>query len=205
MRRILLAIRALWAVLRSRELAQRIHELLTKKSLETPPPPTEPAEKPSAEKAPPPREAPPGRSEALTLLAALQREARFVDFIMEPLNQYSDAQIGAAVRDIHRDCARVIERIFGLRPIVSEPEGTPMELSPGYDAARFRVVGHTGQSGVVRARVVHRGWEATRCELPVWSGSAAASLVIAPAELEVEGGAIPRWKEGIALPPENLA
>ena len=32
----------------------------------------------------------PQRSDAITLLAALQREARFVDLVLEPLGQYSD-------------------------------------------------------------------------------------------------------------------
>ncbi len=36
------------------------------------------------------------RSDAVTLLAALQREARLVDLIQENLAAYSDAQIGAA-------------------------------------------------------------------------------------------------------------
>ena len=35
----------------------------------------------------------PKRSEALTLLSALQREARLVDFLMEPLDGYSDQQV----------------------------------------------------------------------------------------------------------------
>ena len=42
------------------------------------------------------------RSEAVTLLATLQREARFIDFVMEPLASYSDAQIVAVARDVHR-------------------------------------------------------------------------------------------------------
>ena len=57
------------------------------------------------------------RSDAINLLAALQREARFVDFIKEPIAGYSDAQIGAAVRDVHRDCGALLERLFGLKPI----------------------------------------------------------------------------------------
>jgi hypothetical protein len=51
-------------------------------------------------------------------LAALQREARLVDFVQEPIAAYSDAQIGAAVRDVHRGCAEVIERLFSLKPVV---------------------------------------------------------------------------------------
>ena len=57
---------------------------------------------------------PPARSEAITLLAALQREARFVDFIQESLAGYTDAQIGAAARDVHRDCGTVLKRMFAF-------------------------------------------------------------------------------------------
>ncbi len=71
--------------------------------------PPKPQPKPEPKK---PAAAPRGRSEALTLLATLQREARFVDFIMESLEGYSDAQIGAVARDVHRDCGKVLERLF---------------------------------------------------------------------------------------------
>ena len=74
-------------------------------------------------------------SEAITLLAALQREARFVDFIQESLAGYSDAQIGAAARDVHRDCGAVLERMFALRPAVAEEEGTEVEVPAGFDPA----------------------------------------------------------------------
>ncbi len=40
----------------------------------------------------------PTRSDALGLLAALQREGRFVDFLKEQLTGYSDAQIGAVAQ-----------------------------------------------------------------------------------------------------------
>ena len=38
---------------------------------------------------------------AIQLLALLQREGRLVDFLREDLGSYSDAQIGAAARDVH--------------------------------------------------------------------------------------------------------
>src|SRR5688500_1390014 len=62
--------------------------------------------------APPTKAAAPSkavRSEAITLLAALQREGRLVDFLKESLADYSDAQIGAVARDLHRDCGKVVE------------------------------------------------------------------------------------------------
>ena len=42
----------------------------------------------------------PVRSDAIALLETLQREARFVDIVHEPLGDYNDAQIGAAARDV---------------------------------------------------------------------------------------------------------
>src|SRR5262245_30923704 len=64
------------------------------------------------------------RSDAITLLAALQREARFVDIVNESLDGYSDAQIGAAARDVLRDSGKVLARVFSLRPVVNGEEGT---------------------------------------------------------------------------------
>ena len=47
---------------------------------------------------------------ALQLLALLQRDGRLVDFLQEEIDAYTDAQIGAAVRDIHRGCRKVARR-----------------------------------------------------------------------------------------------
>src|SRR5688572_4946877 len=46
---------------------------------------------------------------ALVLLGLLQREGRLVDFLRESLEQHPDAAIGAAVRDVHRGCRKVLE------------------------------------------------------------------------------------------------
>ncbi len=126
------------------------------------------------------------RNDAITLLAALQREARLVDFLQESLADYSDAQIGAAVRDIHRECGAVLNRLFALRPAVTDEEGAEVEIPPGFDPARWRLTGNVSGEPPFHGRVVHPGWEATTCELPTWSGSAAAAKIIAPAEVEVK-------------------
>src|SRR5262245_40657465 len=47
---------------------------------------------------------------AIQLLALLQRDGRLVDFLMEDLSTYSDAQIGAAVRDVHAACHGTLTR-----------------------------------------------------------------------------------------------
>jgi hypothetical protein len=143
-----------------------------------------------ARQEPEPRPAPepkrPKRSEALTLLAALQREARFVDFVLEPIASYSDAQIGAAVRDIHRDSAALLERMFGVRPLVAEAEGAAIDVPPGFDAARYSLTGAVSGQPPHRGQLAHHGWQATRCELPSWTGSDDAAMVVAPAVVELK-------------------
>ncbi|MGQ9505333.1 MAG: DUF2760 domain-containing protein [Thermogutta sp.] len=185
------AARIFFATLFDRQVAEAVRSLLRgersqlKHEPVSPPeqaPVSPPATLPTARK----REKP-VKSEAMILLEMLQREARFVDFIKEDLTNYSDAQIGAAVRDIHRDCAAVLERVFAIRPLVSASEGTSFELPQDFDSSRFRVVGNVVGSPPYRGTLVHHGWEATTYQLPVWQGGESAVTVIAPAEIEVSG------------------
>lgn len=131
----------------------------------------------------------PPRSDALTLLAALQREARFVDIVQEPLSQYTDAQIGAAARDVLRDCGSVLERVFAIRPLVNDDEGAELVAPADFDANRYRLTGHVVGEPPFKGRLVHHGWQATRCDLPTWSGSDQAAMVVAPIELEMRSNA----------------
>src|SRR5438132_13537885 len=104
--------RALFRIWSDEDFAKKIAQMLdaeTSTGLEQQPPAAEPLEPE------------PVRSEALSLLAVLQREARFVDFIKEPISSYTDAQIGAAVRGDHKDCADVLDRFFEIKTLRSEP------------------------------------------------------------------------------------
>jgi hypothetical protein len=150
---------------------------------EAPPPPREPVTKKEPVSIPSPR--PPAPPSALLLLAALQREARLVDFLKEPLAGFSDAQIGAAARDVHRDCAAVLERMFALQPIVTDAEGAQVTVPAGFDAAQYRLTGNVTSQAPLRGALVHHGWRATRSELPEWTGSEEAARIIAPVEVEV--------------------
>jgi hypothetical protein len=127
----------------------------------------------------------PLRSEAITLLATLQREARFLDFLMEPLAGYADAQVGAVARDVHRDCAAVVKRLFEPHPAVMQEEGSLVEVNAGFDPARYRLTGNVTGEPPFRGRLVHPGWEATKSDLPTWTGAKDSARVIAPAEVEL--------------------
>lgn len=189
MRRVWIALRVFWLALVSGATARQLEEQILARPAPpgpqgaAPTPEAERAAKPGAKPKPEPR--PALRSEALTLLAALQREARFVDFVKEPLAGYSDAQVAAAARDIHRDCGAVLERFFGLSPIVAQEEGSLLEVPTGYDPARYRLTGNVTGPPPYHGRLVHPGWEATRCDLPTWSGTEESVRVVAPAEVEI--------------------
>ena len=175
--RLLLAVRVFFRILFDRPFAERIQNSLG--SFEAAP--TEAAAEPAA-RGPVRR---PRRSDSLTLLAVLQREARFIDFVQESLEGYSDAQIGAAVRDVHRDCGTVLERLFGIVPVMTEHEGTEVEVIRGYDPGQWKLTGKVQGEPPFRGRLAHHGWKATKCELPEWSGAEASERIVAPVEVEL--------------------
>ncbi|MCA9161876.1 MAG: DUF2760 domain-containing protein [Planctomycetales bacterium] len=189
--RIGLAFRAFFQALFNRQAAEAVAAALDARALPAPSATTTPAEsaaapaKPTPAKPQPPKPAPPARSDALTLLAALQRESRLIDIVKEPLANYSDAQIGAAARDVLRDCGNVLERMFALRPVEEGEEGTSIEIPPGFDAARFRLTGNVQGEPPFRGSLAHHGWQATKCEVPQWSGNEASARIVAPAEVEL--------------------
>jgi hypothetical protein len=127
----------------------------------------------------------PARSDALNLLAVLQREARLVDFFKEPIDAYADAQIGAAVRNVHRDAAAVLDRLFALRPVMEQAEGDAVQVPAGSDAGRVRLVGNVTGQPPFKGTLRHAGWEATKVQLPEWSGGESSARVVAPAEVEI--------------------
>jgi uncharacterized protein DUF2760 len=128
----------------------------------------------------------PKRNEAITLLGTLQREARLVDFLMESLDAYSDSQIGAAVRDVHRESRKTLDRIFAISPITEVEEGHPIELAEGQtDLEQYHLTGNLTDQGQTRGTVVHRGWQVTKVELPTWSGKHTSAKTIAPIDIEI--------------------
>lgn len=121
------------------------------------------------------------RSDAVSLLAALQREARLVDLIQENLSAYSDAQIGTAARPCLTQCASVLDRMLGLRPIVEAAEGESIEVPADATPVRYLWI---GEGSGISGKLVHHGWQATRVELPKWTGDQSDEPVVAPVQVK---------------------
>jgi hypothetical protein len=184
--RLFLALKAFFSTLFNPAIAKKIAEALdTKKSAEnkqTAPSLTLPAA-PSESTAKSPKPASKessGRSDALTLLNTLQREARFLDLAHESLDMYTDAQIGAAARDVLRDTRKSLDKMFEIKPLLSAKEGDSIDLPETLSPVRWKLLGGKANRGVV----VHAGWMATKTEIPKWSGSRDDSMVLAAAEID---------------------
>ena len=121
---------------------------------------------------------------AIQMLALLQRDGRLVDFLMEDVSTYADAQIGAAVRDVHAGCRAVLTRYVTLEPILSGTEGAQTRVSQDVDPAAVRLVGNVTVRPPFPGTLVHRGWRATKIELPPL-GAPAGRTIVAQAEVEV--------------------
>ena len=102
---------------------------------------------------------------------------------MEDLTAYQDAQVGAAVRDVHAGCRSALTRYADLAPVMDDEEGQTVTVERGTDPASVKVTGTVTGDPPYRGVLRHRGWQATRVELPPLPAS--ARTIIAPAEVEV--------------------
>lgn len=148
-----------------------------------------PAPAPVAAPAPTPAPAPVVRATAdvdaaLQLLALLQRDARFVDFLQEDITPYSDAEVGGAARMLHGGARKVLQETFDLEAVRSEAEGSRLTLPAGFDAAAVRVTGNVVGQPPFTGTLQHKGWRATAVRLPALT-EGHDTRVIAPAEVEL--------------------
>lgn len=121
----------------------------------------------------------------LRLLHYLQQSSRLVDFLKEDLSAFNDAQVGAAVRKIHQDCAQAVEELVTIRPLRDEQEGSTVQVHKGYDPAEIKVVGKIKGEPPFTGTLVHRGWKAQKRSLPKKTSEQMLE-VICPAEIEIK-------------------
>jgi hypothetical protein len=121
---------------------------------------------------------------ALQLLGILQRDSRLVDFLMEDISGYSDDQVGTAVRELHDQCRDSLARYVSLQPVIDGVEGT-FAKAPSSDPNVVKFVGNVPAKPPAGGTLRHKGWKASKIDLPTLAARQDASIV-APAEIEVE-------------------
>jgi hypothetical protein len=144
---------------------------------------------PEPKKAAEPAKRPAGLAEqhregALAMLALLQREGRLVDFLREDLSQHDDDAIGAAVRDIHRGCKKVLEEHFSLEAVMPGEEDDSVDVPRGFDPGEIRLIGEANGEPPFKGVLRHHGWRVTKVSFPVLADGV-DRRVLAPAEVEI--------------------
>jgi hypothetical protein len=164
-RRIGQAFQVSWRTLRNPDFAAKVELLLA--------PPA-----PKDAKPPRPSGAP------LRLLALLQREGRLLDFLLEDVQAYPDDQVGAAVRDIHRQCQAALKEHLTLEAVVPQHEGETADVPPGFDPSAIQLTGNVTGQPPFRGTVRHHGWRVKDLRLaPLPQGQ--DEFVLQPAEVEL--------------------
>ncbi|MCU4677182.1 DUF2760 domain-containing protein [Catenovulum sp. 2E275] len=126
---------------------------------------------------------------AVQVLNLFQANGRLIDFLKEDITPYSDADIGAAVRDIHAGCRKVLDKHFDVQPIIAKNEGDSVAVEAHFDPSKIELVGNltsqnaseTGAQGLL----VHKGWYAANTHLPTIADGQ-DQTVIAAAQVEVK-------------------
>ena len=157
MNRLILALRAFWHTLTDPHFAARVEPLFSR--------------------------VPSGPD--LRVLAVLQRDGRLIDFLEEDLDGYADAQIGAAVRDIHRGCRKSLHDYLTIEPVMNAAEEERGTIAPDYDPAAIRLVGNVNGVPPFQGVLKHHGWRVKEAHLPTLPATRGDASVLSPAEVEV--------------------
>ena len=135
--------------------------------------------------APPPANQ--AEAEIVSFLATLQAKGRLVDFLMDDINAFNDAQVGAAARVVHAGCKAALQEHFRIAPVRPEAEGATVQVPAGYAADEYRLLGKISGQAPFSGVLVHRGWRTDQVKLPRILHDRADRLpTIAPAEVELK-------------------
>ena len=133
---------------------------------------------------PKPTGSPKPSGEPLRLLALLQAEARLMDFLMEDISAAGDAQVGQAVRDIHRKAQQTLKQHLTLETVLPHMEGEQVTVPPGFDPSAVRVVGNVTGQPPFTGELQHPGWRVKEIKLPS-RAEGQDQFVLQPAEVQL--------------------
>ncbi|SRR5579884_2296254 len=165
MSRVGLAVVVAFRLLRDRSLAEKVRPLLEPVPA-TPPKPPKPSGAP------------------LRLLRLLQRDGRFLDFVLEDVSGADDFQIAAAVKEMQPRWRATLREHLELEPVRTETEGTTVEVPPGFDPSAVQVTGNVTGQPPFRGTLKHPGWRVKEMKIPT-PPEGQDEFVLQPAEVEL--------------------
>jgi hypothetical protein len=117
---------------------------------------------------------------ALQLLSLFQREGRLVDFLQQDITSYPDAEVGAAARVVHDGCRKALRAHATIEPVFREDEGARVVLQGGFASDEVKLTGSVGGEPPYAGVLRHKGWRATRLDLPRVIGDHVARFLAPP-------------------------
>ena len=120
---------------------------------------------------------------AYYLLEKLQEEGRLLDFCRQPIDEFTDEQVGMASRVVHAGIARAIKKLGTLEPLSSEAEGSRIQINE-FPNEQIEIDGVTS-TPPQHATLIHPGWRMTALQLPYHANAKPHSGIIARIKVEV--------------------
>lgn len=126
-------------------------------------------------------------AEIVAFFALLQEKGRFVDFLMDDVTAYDDAQVGTAARVVHQGCREVLREHFKITPVSDAAEGSRVTVPAGYAPDEYRLLGKISGEPPFTGTLIHKGWKTEFVKLPrIIKADARRPPGIAPAEVELK-------------------
>ena len=123
-------------------------------------------------------------AEPIRFLTLLQRDGRLLDFLLEDVAAASDMDLGAGVREIHRQCQKALKEHLVLEPVLPQEENTAIEVPAGFDPSAIRLTGNVTGTPPFKGMLIHRGWRVKEIKLSPLAGGQ-DNFVLQPAEVEL--------------------
>jgi len=122
--------------------------------------------------------------EPLRILALLQQEAKFVDFILDDLSQATPTQIADYVKQMQPKAKETLQKYLKIDTVIAETEGQETTVPVGFDPSTIRVLGNVTGNPPFKGSVDHPGLKVTELKLPpVPEGQ--NLFVLQPAEVQL--------------------
>jgi hypothetical protein len=121
---------------------------------------------------------------AYALLSLMQKEARFLDFVQENLQEIPDAQVGAVSKRIHKDLTKLFKQFLKVEPVFDSAENQKVSIEEGFEPAEIQLSGNVEKKPPLEGILRHKGWMVDSLNLPRRT-SAARTKVLQPAQVEV--------------------
>lgn len=122
---------------------------------------------------------------ASELLVLLQREGRLIDFLEQDIEDEDDEDIGAAARDIHKNCRKALRKHFSVAPVLEGvEEDDDVTVPKGFNPEEIRLLGKVKGNPPFKGTVLHPGWKAKKINLPQIAEDVNTNI-LAAAEVEL--------------------